>query len=54
MKKSLATLGARAAAALFLSGCTDSDAAPEPTETMTEGTGELTTVRVAALPIAET
>ena len=54
MKKSLATLGALAAAALFLSGCTDSGAAPEPTETMTEGTGELTTVRVAALPIAET
>jgi len=55
MKKSLATLGAIAAAALFLSGCTDSGAAPEPTATTTEGGGgELTTVRVAALPIAET
>jgi NitT/TauT family transport system substrate-binding protein len=56
MKKSLVTLGVLAAAALALSGCTDSAAGPEPTATSTgeaEGTGELTTVRVAALPIAE-
>lgn len=55
MKKSLATLGVLAAAALALSGCTDSAA---PTNTATGDAGsepeELTKVRVAALPIAET
>ena len=55
MKKSLATLGVLAAAALALSGCTDS-AAPSSTATGDAGSepGELTKVRVAALPIAET
>lgn len=53
MKKSLATLGALAASLLVLSGCTDSGAAPSPTGSTTEET-ELTTVRVAALPISET
>ncbi|WP_019180936.1 ABC transporter substrate-binding protein [Microbacterium yannicii] len=55
MKKSLATIGVLAAAALALSGCTDS-AAPSNTSTGDAGSGseELTTVRVAALPIAET
>ncbi|MFE5411101.1 ABC transporter substrate-binding protein [Microbacterium sp. NPDC056569] len=56
MKKSLATLGVLAAAALALSGCTDSAADPEPASTSTgdAGSGEMTKVRVAALPIAET
>lgn len=50
MKKSLATLGLLAAAALALSGCSDS-AAPSPTES---GSTEVTKIRVASLPIAET
>ncbi|GAA1701644.1 ABC transporter substrate-binding protein [Microbacterium sediminicola] len=54
MKKSLATLGALAAAVLVLSGCTDSGAPTEPTSTSTDMSGDVTTVRVAALPIAET
>ncbi|WP_194396859.1 ABC transporter substrate-binding protein [Microbacterium atlanticum] len=56
MKKSLATIGVLAAAAIALAGCTDSAAEPESTATSTgdAGSGELTTVRVAALPIAET
>lgn len=57
MKKSLATIGVLAAAALALSGCTDSAADPESTASSTGdagGSGELQTVRVAALPIAET
>jgi NitT/TauT family transport system substrate-binding protein len=55
MKKRLAALGLLAAAAFALAGCTDSGAAPSsaPTEDGAEG-GELTAVRVAALPIAET
>jgi len=55
MKKSLAILGVFAAAALALSGCTDS-ATPSasPTDDDAAAGGELTTVRVAALPIAET
>lgn len=56
MKKSLATLGVLAAAALALSGCSDS-AAPTTSASPTEDTAapaELTKVRVAALPIAET
>lgn len=55
MKKSLAVLGVLAAAALALSGCTDS-AAPAPSAPAGGGddaTGEMRTVRVAALPIAE-
>ena len=54
MKKSLATLGVLAAAALALSGCTDSGATPSSTSTDDAAGGELTKVRVAALPIAET
>ncbi|NLP83545.1 ABC transporter substrate-binding protein [Microbacterium sp. CFH 90308] len=55
MKKSLAVIGVVAAAALALAGCTDSGA-PANTSTAEPDTdsGELTTVRVAALPIAET
>lgn len=55
MKKSLAVIGVVAAAALALTGCTDSGA-PTNTSTADAGTdtGELTQVRVAALPIAET
>ena len=55
MKKSLAVLGVLAAATLALAGCTDS-AAPASTPGSTpqaSASGELTTVRVAALPIAE-
>ncbi|MDG4825153.1 ABC transporter substrate-binding protein [Asanoa sp. WMMD1127] len=48
MKKVIA-LGLAAAAAVALTGCTDSDAT-----TTTEGGGELRAVRVAALPITET
>lgn len=54
MKKSLAAIAVAAAAVLALSGCTDSGAAPSSAPTEAEGTGELTPVRVAALPIAET
>jgi NitT/TauT family transport system substrate-binding protein len=56
MKKSFAALGILAAAAIALSGCTDSGAEPEPTTAATDdaASGELTPVRVAALPIAET
>ncbi|WP_336630414.1 MULTISPECIES: ABC transporter substrate-binding protein [unclassified Microbacterium] len=54
MKKSLATLGVLAAAAIVLTGCTDSAAPPAASPTGGgDSTGELTTVRVAALPIAE-
>jgi NitT/TauT family transport system substrate-binding protein len=56
MKKSFAALGILAAAAIALSGCTDSAAEPEPTAAASDdaASGELTPVRVAALPIAET
>ena len=56
MKKSLATLGVLAAAALALSGCTDSAAPPaaSPDASGDAEPMEMTTVRVAALPIAET
>ena len=56
MKKSLGALGLLAAAALALAGCTDSGASPSaaPTTEETAASGELTPVRVAALPIAET
>jgi NitT/TauT family transport system substrate-binding protein len=53
MKKSLAVLGVLAAATLALAGCTDS-AAPSTTTSGSADAGELTKVRVAALPIAET
>src|SRR4029079_5607974 len=53
MKKSLAVLGALAAAAIALSGCTDSAVGPTTSPTGDADSGELTKVRVAALPIAE-
>ena len=53
MKKSLAAVTMAAAAILALSACTDS-ASPTAAPTEAEGAGELTSVRVAALPIAET
>ena len=56
MKKTLAALGVLAAAALALSGCTDSGAAPTgaaPTSDAGDGATENRSVRVAALPIAE-
>lgn len=55
MKKSLVTLGLLAAAAIALSGCTDS-AAPPATDSGDTGDAptEVTKIRVAALPIAET
>lgn len=51
MKKSLAAVAFVAVTVLALSGCTDSgaDTATEPS-----GSGELTKIRVASLPIAET
>lgn len=55
MKKSLAfaAVGAIAAAALVLSGCTDSGGTAAPSTESSED-GELRSVRVAALPITET
>ncbi len=52
MKKALTAVTLGAAAALVLTACTDS-AAPDPSSAPSEA-GELRTVRVAALPIAET
>jgi NitT/TauT family transport system substrate-binding protein len=55
MKKSFAALGLLAVAALALSGCTDSAApAPAPEDSGEATTTEVTKIRVAALPIAET
>lgn len=58
MKKSLAALGLLAAAALALTGCTDSAApasVPGTTESASAGApAEITKIRVASLPIAET
>lgn len=54
MKKSIAVAGVLAAAAIALSGCTDSAAEPSSAPTEDSAAGELTAVRVAALPIAET
>jgi NitT/TauT family transport system substrate-binding protein len=54
MKKSFAVVGVFAAAAIALSGCTDSAAGPTTAPSDDAASGELTTVRVAALPIAET
>ncbi|MGM7699135.1 ABC transporter substrate-binding protein [Microbacterium sp. A84] len=55
MKKSLATLGLLAVATLALSGCTDSAAPPAAAPSDAEdATAEVTKIRVAALPIAET
>jgi NitT/TauT family transport system substrate-binding protein len=54
MKKRLAGFGILAAAALALAGCTDSAAQPTTAPTDAAASGEMTTVRVAALPIAET
>lgn len=53
MKKALAAVALGAAAVLALSGCTDTGA-PSNSPTGDAGPEELTTVRVAALPIAET
>ena len=53
MKKSLAAITMAAAAILALSACTDSGS-PTAAPTDAEDAGELTSVRVAALPIAET
>jgi NitT/TauT family transport system substrate-binding protein len=54
MKKSLAAITMAAAAILALSACTDSGSSPTTAPTDAEGGGELSSVRVAALPIAET
>ncbi|KRA25448.1 myristoyl transferase [Microbacterium sp. Root61] len=54
MKKALAAIALSAVAALTLAGCTDSGAAPSTSPTDDAGPTELTSIRVAALPIAET
>src|SRR3954469_15743638 len=55
MKKRLAGFGVLAAAlTLALAGCTDSAAQPSSAPSDDASGGELTKVRVAALPIAET
>jgi NitT/TauT family transport system substrate-binding protein len=54
MKKALTVVALGAAAVLALSGCTDSGAAPTSAPTEDADSGELRSVRVAALPIAET
>jgi len=54
MKKSIAVVGILAAAAIALSGCTDSAADPTTAPTDDSSAGEVTQIRVAALPIAET
>jgi NitT/TauT family transport system substrate-binding protein len=53
MKKALSAIAIGAAAVLALSACTDS-AAPPSSAPVDNDSGELRTVRVAALPIAET
>ena len=55
MKKALSAVALGAAAMLVLSGCTDSGAGPTAAPTDDAGAaGEMRSVRVAALPIAET
>ena len=54
MKKALTAVALGAAAILALSGCTDSGAEPTSAPTEDAGSGEVRSVRVAALPIAET
>ena len=55
MKKALPAVALGAVAAILaLSGCTDSGAAPTSAPTDDAGSGEIRSVRVAALPIAET
>lgn len=54
MKKALAATALGAAAVLALSGCTDTGAAPTSAATDDAGSSEVRSVRVAALPIAET
>lgn len=54
MKKSLATFGLLAVAALALSGCTDSAAPNTAPSDSDSAPDEVTKIRVAALPIAET
>ena len=51
MRKILCSLGLLAVAAIALSACSDSAA---PTTSASGQSGELTSVRVAAVPIAET
>ena len=53
MKQSLAAITMAAATILALSACTDSGS-PTAAPTDAEDAGDLTSVRVAALPIAET
>lgn len=54
MKKALAATALGAAAVLALSGCTDTGAPPTSAATDDAGSSEVRSVRVAALPIAET
>ena len=55
MKKALPAIALGAVAAILArSGCTDSSAAPTSAPTDDAGSGEIRSVRVAALPIAET
>ena len=54
MKKALAATALGAAAVLALSGCTDTGAAPTSAATDDAVSSEVRSVRVAALPIAET
>lgn len=55
MKKTLPVLAVMGVAAIALAGCTDSAADPAPSGSEgSGGDGDLRTVRVAALPIAET
>lgn len=54
MKKALSAVALAAAAVLTLTGCTDSAAGPTSSPSDGSGSDDLRTVRVAALPIAET
>jgi len=54
MKKALSVVALAAAAVLALTGCTDSAATPSSAPSDGAGADEMRTVRVAALPIAET
>lgn len=54
MKKALSAVALGAAAVLALSGCTDSGSGPTSAPTDDAAAGEVRSVRVAALPIAET
>ncbi|WES63420.1 ABC transporter substrate-binding protein [Microbacter sp. GSS18] len=54
MKKLLSVVALGAAAVLALSGCTDSGAEPTTAPSDDASGGEMRTIRIAALPIAET